>query len=515
MSGTKTRGSKRVSASAATTLGAGVGGGVGTASGTALVASTGTTSAPVAVAPRPIHNQITSSAAKSVPAFLNKLYNMVSDPSSDLIHWTDDGQAFVVEKHEEFAQRVLPRFFKHNNFSSFVRQLNMYGFHKVPHLQAGALLVEDEVAEYWEFANPHFQRNQPDLLSLVTRKKGTQDSKSAAAATAIEKSEDAPISNGSATGTNGSTALVDVNAIVNEISAIKRHQLTISTDLKTIQRENQALWNESMVLREQYRRQQDTIDKIVKFLATVFEARKSTGPASVASLGGGGLSVSGGVGHGASGGAAGGIGVAGGGGMAGLNGAHGMGAGLGSGVGGAANPDALLDGMMGALGGGPASGLVGNPGSSVMEIPTKKRKLLTSGVLNAGSLSSLDSFEEFLDLDSLAAAPSGVHPAGFSVSAPGNSLASNRMSSIPASTLPGFGEWHCILFIFTSLPPPSSSLALSLDTGDMLTCLQSFFPTSGQIYACVTHVDLRFRPLFLSAPKSSIAYTVIVIPQRV
>ncbi|KAI8834969.1 hypothetical protein BJ741DRAFT_534330, partial [Chytriomyces cf. hyalinus JEL632] len=192
-----------------------------------------------------LRNQIASSAAKTVPAFLNKLYNMVSDPTSNLIHWTDDGHAFIVEKHEEFAQKLLPRFFKHNNFSSFVRQLNMYGFHKVPHLQQGALVQEDNVAEYWEFANPHFQRNQPDLLCLVTRKK---------------------VSNGP----SGAGPMVDVNAIVSEISAIKRHQITISTDLKTIQRENQALWNESIVLREQYQRQQDTIDKIVRFLATVF-----------------------------------------------------------------------------------------------------------------------------------------------------------------------------------------------------------------------------------------------------
>ncbi|KAJ1931064.1 Heat shock transcription factor, partial [Linderina pennispora] len=72
-----------------------------------------------------IHRNVT------VTPFLNKLYNMVDDAASDdLIRWSDDGNSFIVAQHEDFAKQVLPRFFKHNNFSSFVRQLNMYGFHK-------------------------------------------------------------------------------------------------------------------------------------------------------------------------------------------------------------------------------------------------------------------------------------------------------------------------------------------------------------------------------------------------
>ncbi|KAI3916622.1 hypothetical protein MKW98_026364 [Papaver atlanticum] len=62
-----------------------------------------------------------------VPPFLSKTYDLVDDPSLDkVISWGLNGQSFVVLDPMEFSKVVLPRNFKHNNFSSFVRQLNTY-----------------------------------------------------------------------------------------------------------------------------------------------------------------------------------------------------------------------------------------------------------------------------------------------------------------------------------------------------------------------------------------------------
>lgn len=59
--------------------------------------------------------------------FLTKTYDLVDDPSSNhMVSWSDSGSSFVVWDPTEFAKEMLPMYFKHNNFSSFVRQLNTY-----------------------------------------------------------------------------------------------------------------------------------------------------------------------------------------------------------------------------------------------------------------------------------------------------------------------------------------------------------------------------------------------------
>ncbi|KAG1472635.1 hypothetical protein G6F56_001422 [Rhizopus delemar] len=179
---------------------------------------------------------------RNVSAFLRKLFIMINDPTTDIhIHWSSDGKSFLIENHEQFSKNVLPRFYKHNTFTSFVRQLNMYDFHKIPHDD----ILIDTSAEIWRFNHPYFQKSREDLLSLVTRKKSRD---------AGDKDQDQ----------------VNLKNLLKDVTSIKKYQNNINADLSSLRQKSNKILQETFVAREKHKKHELVIKKLLQLLTLIF-----------------------------------------------------------------------------------------------------------------------------------------------------------------------------------------------------------------------------------------------------
>ncbi|KAG8034430.1 hypothetical protein G9C98_007506 [Cotesia typhae] len=189
----------------------------------------------------------------SVPAFLGKLWKLVEDPETDdLICWATNGRSFFIRNPAQFARELLPHYYKHNNMASFVRQLNMYGFHKKVSVELGGLKCErDEM----EFAHQYFIKDHPYLLEHIKRK------------IASSKSQDGhpPIK----------TEVM--NKVLSEVRSMRGRQEHMDTRLGAMKRENEALWRELAMLRRKHLKQQEIVNKLIHFLVTLVQPSRSGG----------------------------------------------------------------------------------------------------------------------------------------------------------------------------------------------------------------------------------------------
>ncbi|KAK3270487.1 stress-responsive transcription factor hsf1 [Cymbomonas tetramitiformis] len=89
--------------------------------------------------------------------FVEKTYNLVDSPETDhIISWSDNGTSFTIWKPELLERDLLAKHFKHSNMSSFIRQLNNYGFRKLN-------------PDRYEFGAPGFEKGKKELLQTLQR----------------------------------------------------------------------------------------------------------------------------------------------------------------------------------------------------------------------------------------------------------------------------------------------------------------------------------------------------------
>ena len=202
--------------------------------------------------------------------FLKKLYTMVEDTdTNDTVAWTQDGTALQVLDPEHFVQNLLPRYFNHNNFSSFVRQLNTYGFNKI---------AEKE----WRFAHTHFQRGKEHQLRFVQRKSShrvatpaaDQQSVAVVVAPAVAGDHAQGLAAGGADGSKLAAGAAGISAAADAAS-----EAAMRAELRAIRKTHAAMASRLQDLNSQVAATKEaqgttrnSITKIMTFLSQVYQA---------------------------------------------------------------------------------------------------------------------------------------------------------------------------------------------------------------------------------------------------
>uniref|UniRef100_H2RNL9 Heat shock transcription factor 4 n=1 Tax=Takifugu rubripes TaxID=31033 RepID=H2RNL9_TAKRU len=184
---------------------------------------------------------VDSNYTSNVPAFLTKLWTLVEDPETNhLICWSASGTSFHVFDQGRFAKEVLPKYFKHNNMASFVRQLNMYGFRKVVNIEQSGLVKPER--DDTEFQHLYFLQGHEHMLEHIKRK------------VSLVKSEETKVRQ------------EDLSKLLYEVQLLRTQQDNMECQVQDMKQQNEVLWREVISLRQNHTQQQKVMNKLIQFL---------------------------------------------------------------------------------------------------------------------------------------------------------------------------------------------------------------------------------------------------------
>ncbi|PKS12168.1 hypothetical protein jhhlp_001466 [Lomentospora prolificans] len=192
---------------------------------------------------------------KQIPPFVQKLSSFLNEgKNQDLIKWSEKGDSFIVVDEEEFAKKLIPELFKHNNYASFVRQLNMYGFHKRVGLSDNSMRASERKNKSpSEYSNPYFRRGHPNLLWLITKPKSSSKAKKSSKSTDPEVDSDEEA--GSPTGQSAYPPVPQNMSLSETNSALKKKELALIRDeFKKIREHQQVILSRMQRLEQNQQR---------------------------------------------------------------------------------------------------------------------------------------------------------------------------------------------------------------------------------------------------------------------
>ncbi|KAI9894912.1 MAG: stress-responsive transcription factor hsf1 [Vezdaea aestivalis] len=232
------------------------------------------------------------SRRKQIPPFIQKLSSFLDDgKNTDLIRWSDSGNSFVVLDEDEFAKTLIPELFKHNNYASFVRQLNMYGFHKKVGLSDNSMRnSERKNKSPSEYSNSYFKRGRPNLLWLInkprtqpTRRKAQARGDDNDRASDDDAYNDDPLEfNPAPNPSTGPRKLIaqgektaplkkhEMGALQVQLAEIRKQQSFISQAINRLSIDQNSLAAQAQAFQDRHDRQENSIQAILTFLATVY-----------------------------------------------------------------------------------------------------------------------------------------------------------------------------------------------------------------------------------------------------